>query len=119
MYRATVTFTSCSAATFHRCFVSVSVLLLLHALRITLITALKPPHYVVYAYYSTPCHTQLTYTTRGRQLSEVMWAVPRADDTAEEGEMLRVICAGPLSGMAERTAADDCEADGDPRVAVL
>ena len=57
--------------------------------------------------------------TRGRQFSEVMWAVPRADDTAEEREVLRVSCVGRLSRMAERTAADDCEADGDPWAAVL
>ena len=49
----------------------------------------------------------------------MMWAVPRAKDTAEEREVLRVSCAGGLSRMAERTAADDCEADGYPRAAVL
>jgi len=49
--------------------------------------------------------------TRGRQFSEVMWAVPRADDTAEEREVLRVSCVGRLSPMTDRIAADDCAED--------
>ena len=45
--------------------------------------------------------------TRGRQFSEVMWAVPRADDTAEEPGVMRVSCVGRLSPMADRIDAQD------------
>ena len=37
----------------------------------------------------------------------------------EEWKVLHVSCVGWLSRMAESIAADDCEADGDPRAAVL
>jgi len=57
--------------------------------------------------------------TRGRQFSEVMWAKPRADDTQEEREVLRVSCVCWLGQMADRIDADDCAADGDPTAAVL